>query len=125
MATDVSNYIAITIPVNSNTSVHRAMFSDDMQPSIRDAISAAIKVCGGASVTPVTGSWLDDTGRLHHEKGERYQFNFNVKDFDAVQAATRAIVDAVFECGELAVFRERNYVTGGYSAVILHAPTRY
>lgn len=117
MSSNVSDFIAIVVPYNANTTLLAQ--EDELTASLQDAIAVCVKVCGGATVTPITGLRHGDT-ELFEEEGERYQFNFPRSKFAEAQDATRHIVDALFLLGEEAVFRERHYSESGYKATILY-----
>lgn len=123
MARDVSNFIRIAIP----TAVLR------IEP-IQSAIADLTKAAGGGTSWAADGGWFDGDGNLHSESVRQFVWNFNSDDWWSVDSAARSLVERLFEAGEQAVMKERNYdlsiaesarTVAGYAARMLFAPTKH
>lgn len=123
MARDVSNFIRIAIPV----SVLRT------EP-VHDAVKTLTAAAGGGTSWSADGAWFDSEDNLHSESVRVFVWNFHTDDYGNVDAAARQLVERLFEAGEKAVLKERNYDLGiaerartvpGYAARMLFAPTKH
>lgn len=96
MALEVSNRITITVPVSKLSScTHEAM--------------ELTRICGGVTKVKGDGGWFDSDGTFHAEEVRLATWHFpDNKSRDANRAA-RALVDALFASGELAVMKTRFY----------------
>lgn len=115
MATDVSNFTRITIPRNLLQS----------GSVVRQAVDELTAYVGGVSRTESIGEWYDGPD-VFYDVNYIFQWNFPASKFPRADALGRRVVDAMFRMGEQAVFKERNYNSGGasrgYRARIIHAP---
>lgn len=113
MSTNVNNYIRLTLPE-----------SLEYEDRIVETCLAASIEAGGHTVTEGRGVWFDEDGKTHAEEVLLLQWNFGPAKLDKMRELTRAIVDAAFEHGEKAVFREE-HILSCYRAYIIHAPTKH
>lgn len=115
MATELNNYIEITIPFGLGS------------PELGNAVKEMTKLCGGSTATESRGAWVDDEGKWHFENVLLYRWNFNSRIVQEAADIRNKIVDAMFALGEKAVMVARSYHTDlpdhGYRCRIIHAPT--
>lgn len=113
MATDVSNYIRLSIP-------SELLHDGEVQARVDELT----KYIGGSTVVEGRGVWLDGDGTTYAEHVLVHQWNFGASKFPRAETLSRAIVAAMFAHGEQCVFKEREYnvngKTKGYRARLLY-----
>ncbi|UDL16933.1 hypothetical protein [Stenotrophomonas phage TS-10] len=96
MTLNVTNRITITVPVSK------------LSACTNEAMELT-RICGGVTKVKGDGGWFDETNRFHAEEVRIATWHFPDSKADMADRAARALVDALFASGELAVMKTRFY----------------